>query len=386
MYVDSAFVRSLLPPALSWLYPYLPWMQALEIGDVSAFCSTDPPSVPSIPSAGDIFQFVTGGNVGAVIVVNQFLQDVAKQYLWRSLCQCGTGTPTAYTPPSDPGGLVSVNNPTIVSPLTPQACYDFTSSTVVYNAGNSLQRTIVNLGGNNPSLGPITPAYYVRWTTTTAVVTAPAPTLTVTYVVDNESSTPNVVYSSTAFQIAAGLTRVFVAPIPIQASTVNYRVAAGSTGFQASEFTRTEVFCTNTAPGTTDCCAQGPDQSNILLRQILDLVTLIQRQRVPYAYVDGATHSGLSGAGTLTVPSGLIGLRTTVTTNPPYTGQAGSNPQAIFDVGYVSTGDSTGWAETQPIRRSPWIWFPEDMSTWSRVGFNLNPGVVISITELEAEV
>lgn len=386
VYVDSAFVQSLLPPALAWLYPYLPWMRALEIGDVSTFCATDPPTVPSVPSASDILQFVTGGNISAALAVNDFLQNVAKQYLWRSLCQCTSGSPSAYTPPSDPGGLVSVNNPSIVSGPLAQPCYDFTSSVVNFTGGTSLQRSDINIAGTGGGVtGPSTRGYWVQFDTTTALVSAPAPQLTLHYIVEAELTTPATIYSNPAYVINAGGTRSALFAVPAGADHANYTVNAGTGAGQTSETTRIRVWCQTASPTEQDCCASGPDRTNLLLNQILDLVTIIQRQRVPFAYIDGATHSTLSGAGTLTIPNGLIGLRTTVTTNPGYTGIAGSNPTALFDVGYVSVGDASGWNETQPIRRSPWNWFPSDMSTWTRVGYNLNPGVIVSITELEAE-
>lgn len=385
MYVDGAYIQSLMPSSLAWLYPYLPWLPNITIDDVSTFCSTDPPAIISTPSTTDFLNLLTGGNLAASLAVTDFISRILKQYLWRELCQCGVGSPTAVSPPSNPGNLPSVNNPTLVSPAKPDACFDITSSTVTFTPGGSLQRTIVDVTGNGGGVtGPTTRGYWVQWDTTVATSTVFTP-LTLAYHVLDVHSPSNTVYFSGSYTLSTPQTKTLLIAVPSGATQVDYTVNAGATGISSTEFTRTRLWCSESSPTLANCCSNGPDTTNQKLAQIMNLVTLIQRQRVPYAYIDGATHSGLTGAGTLTIPNGLIGLRITVTTNPPYTGMAGSNPTAIFDVGYASVGDSTGWNDVQPIKRSPWIWFPEDMSSWTRVGYNLNPGVVVSITELEAE-
>lgn len=385
VYVDGAYIRSLMPATLAWLYPYLPWLPNISIGDVSAFCSTDPPDIISTPSSADFLNLLTGGNIGASLAVTDFISRILKQYLWRELCQCGVGSPTAVSPPSNPGNLPSVNNPTLVSPATPGTCFDITSSTVTFTPGGSLQRTIVDIGGTGGGVtGPSTRGYWVQWDTTVATASVFCP-LTIGYHVLDVHSPSNTVYFNGSYTLNAPQTKTILQPIPVGATQVDYTVNAGSTGISSTEFTRTRIWCTESSPTLPNCCSNGPDTTNQKLEQILSLVTLIQRLKAPYAYIDGATHSGLSGTGVLTIPNGLIGLRTTVTTNPAYTGEAGSNPTALFEIGYESVGDSTGWADVQRISKSPWLYFPQDMSSWTRVGYNLNPGVVVSITELEPE-
>lgn len=385
VYIDTAFIRSLMPASISWLYPYVPFMPPIDIGSVSSFCATDPPTVPGIPSAQDFFLFVTAGPIGQTQDVSNFIGAVLKQYIWRSLCQCDVGSASAYTPPSDPGGLVSVNNPSLVAPTTQGPCYDFTSGTVNWTAGSSLTRSVIDLFAVDANFNQLRIPHYVQWDIQTSVVVAPGPTLSI-QVVQNTAgvSSGNQALAQT-YSILPGVKRSIVHYIIPGSNEVFYTVTAGAQSGTTAEFTRTRLWCWNDGLSNAIAPYANIDQTNAMLRQLIELVTLVQRQKVPYAYIDGATHSGLSGAATITIPSGLIGLRTTITTTPDYVGSAGSNPGAIFDVGYLSVGDSTGWAETQPIRRSPWNWFPPDMSTWTRVGYNLNPGVVVSITELEPE-
>jgi hypothetical protein len=132
------------------------------------------------------------------------------------------------------------------------------------------------------------------------------------------------------------------------------------------------------------CCPPDP-QLLQLLNNIYSLVTLIQRHETPFAYVLGPVHSGLSGSTTLTIPAGLLGLRVHVDTFPPYFTQQPGTPTWYSGLGFLSVGDANGWWWTDALKVNPWLWFPESMPAFTQVGWNLPPGQVISITELQAE-
>lgn len=109
---------------------------------------------------------------------------------------------------------------------------------------------------------------------------------------------------------------------------------------------------------------------------------LIQRQHVPFAYVPGTLHSGLTGAGQFAV-QGILGLAVQLTTLPPGIGSTSDDPVEYFGAGWISTGTPDGWRRTSPIAHNP-FWLdvqPED----TLVGYTFEPGVVANIEEFLRE-
>lgn len=120
------------------------------------------------------------------------------------------------------------------------------------------------------------------------------------------------------------------------------------------------------------------------LEQIRDLVTLIQRQEVPFGFIDGTAHSGLTGSAQLTV-SGLLGIRVDLTTIPAYVGRIDGQPIVYFDVGYVSLGTTAGFQRRELLRHDPQYVFSGEAGLYTRVAYTFPPGVVATITELLRE-
>ena len=114
------------------------------------------------------------------------------------------------------------------------------------------------------------------------------------------------------------------------------------------------------------------------------MVTLIQRQLAPFAYVGGASHTGLTGAGVLTIPS-LQGVKITLTTQPGYVGEEFGDPLELFDVGWFAWGTPDGYLGREFISHNPQLSFPAKSEQYTRFGYSLNPGVVATIQELYAE-
>jgi hypothetical protein len=114
------------------------------------------------------------------------------------------------------------------------------------------------------------------------------------------------------------------------------------------------------------------------------MVTLIQRQSVPFAYIASASHAGLAGSGELTV-QGLIGLRITLTTIPSLVGSDAGDPLTYFQAGWLRWGDADGFSERRFIDASPLTWYPQPAGQYTRIAYSLNVGVVATIEELERE-
>ena len=135
----------------------------------------------------------------------------------------------------------------------------------------------------------------------------------------------------------------------------------------------------------TACCP--PDvTTQAYLDSIMQMVTLIQRQAVPFAYVYGDNHVALTGDGEIAPVSGLLGVSIDVTTIPSTVGSAIGTPQHLFDVGYVTLGTSDGWLRSRRIDADGTLEIATPgVGAITRVGYTLAPGVEIDLRELIRE-
>jgi hypothetical protein len=120
------------------------------------------------------------------------------------------------------------------------------------------------------------------------------------------------------------------------------------------------------------------------LNEILRLLTLVQRQAVPFAYVRGADHTGLTGHGEISV-QGLIGCIVTLTAFGSNVGSTDGDPLTYFNAGWFNWGDADGFQPRIFINASPQVSFPTSAGQFTRIGYSLEPGVTATITELTRE-
>jgi hypothetical protein len=146
-----------------------------------------------------------------------------------------------------------------------------------------------------------------------------------------------------------------------------------------------EFFC-GAAPGLTavqPCCP--PDSIlDAQLQQILGMVTLIQRQLVPFAYISGTVHSGLTGEGSFAV-QGLIGARLELTSIGGSTGVESGDPDVIFDAGWINWGNADGVTPRERISALEQVSFPQLAGQFTSFHYSLGVGVVLRVTELRRE-
>lgn len=379
--VDQAFIQSILPPALAWLYPYLPFMHGLEIGDVDAFCAVDPPTW-TVPDATDIYNFVVGGPLASVALVNQFLQDITRAYLWYSLCKCDTVvTPAPPTAPAAPSNLPAINPPYAVTPAPNQPCYSHTEVA----AGNPY------CGGNNPGLTHGDPTNGLNITAVRVTVTM-TPTSGVGFVgtlrLNWFNATQNIRADISPTRIVAGTTVHIFPGAPSGAlQSQPQLIGDGRTGLDCGNITTlVEYFCNGDQPGgfNSACCPPDPNLTAMLTR-IDQLVQLVQRQIAPFASIDGPSHAGLTGNGHIDVTEKMLGVRVQLTTIPAAYGRADGDPLEYFDLGFVHLGDGDQWFGSRQLEQATSIWQPRWSGMATRIGYTLSPGVVATVTELRRE-
>jgi len=120
------------------------------------------------------------------------------------------------------------------------------------------------------------------------------------------------------------------------------------------------------------------------LSEILELVTLIQRQAVPFAYIFSTAHSGLSGEGHVDV-QGLLGVRVVLDAIGTGVGAESGDPDEIFEAGWITWGNDDGSTKREWITHSPFISMPAVAGQYTRVGYTLGQGVSATITEIVRE-
>jgi len=396
--VDVPYIQSLLPAGLSWAFPYLPYMQGLVIGDVATFCSADPPTW-TVPSATEILDFLTGGPTGAYLTVNQFLQDITRAYLWYALCECVSGTqPTPPTPPTAPTGAPVPNPPAITDPpgqpgaTTP--C--FLGSDSVYSSVSSIDGVAQTLTTTSATAHevhwgpyPTHDEFFQRNVNTIRLVTrrtqvGAGPHQNITWSIRWQSRTA-FLFNQVVTHSPDGVDHVYdlIPPDGATNMILQYFVSATSTDTWRVHI---EGYC-NVPPGgtstTTVCCPPDPTLLAMLTR-LQQAVELIQRQAVPFSYVYGDNHAGLSGDGEISV-QGLIGVSVDVTTLPASYGRASGTPERLFDVGFVTLGTDDGWSSTRRIDSDGALVLPGAAGVFTRVGYSLAPGVQVAIRELVRE-
>lgn len=371
-----------------WAVPLAAYISALTY-EASTFCSTDPPADPSI-TALDIANLLQVSNPALGLTAAQKVAQLVSRYAWYLFCQCDSvSTPAPPTPPAEPTGAPQFNPPYLPTPkVTP--CTDL-SGTATFQPSASIQHFFIGQSGTasdatKPRVAPGVTT--MRWTLDVDHV-PPSGGNTMTFTAGTFDSSGTIVINRTKT-----ITSADTAPFHFQETVA---VPAGSVWAGSGEFanygqfvdytvtSRIEFFCGGTPlTPSVECCP--PDDALMAkIDQILGYVTLLQRHRLPFATVDGSTHTDLAAAGTLTVPSGLIGVRLSVTSTGSEVGVEAGSPNVLFEAGWVSIQTSSDVIEEHRLKFGSEIWLPRTMQEAVRFGYFLSPGVTLDVTELEAE-
>lgn len=361
-----------------------PWAVALAafIGavtyDATQFCLSDPPALPTI-TAEDVANLLNPINVPGWLTARQKFQDLIFYYLWFEACQCtSTTTPTPAAPPSAPDNMPTINPPTI-APSYPsgQACFsqDWTWTILPpNNSGTDPPITPVPAGSTNISISA---------TMSRPIVTDDATGWQINVHCFNASGTfignAAHVEASTTGQSLTFSAALISGTVSIQPSMANRNI---SSSMQVELIT--SVFCGAPNNGVSQQPCPADPFTVGLLDQILALVTLIQRQVSPFAYVPAATHAGLSGSGHIAI-QGALGVRVTLTTIPSSVGVDFGDPDKLWHGGWVNFGDDSGYSDRRWIDASPITFYPRVAGVYTRLGYSLPPGVVATIDELHRE-
>ncbi len=367
----QAIAAVLASRGLNWILPALPLLNIPPL-TLASFCASDPPATPTFTTAE--INAVLGLQFGADFDSGlSKLADATLAQMWDQVCICTSGALTAPPTIAQPANtnVPLPPNPGTVAPCITAAVHNYFPS-----------------GSNAGGLGP--PVFHWPGTPVTAFRIFYANTVTsgagyaVTLTFQQFDSTGTSLSNTSLGSVAAGASGQFDVPAnPLFFTTqVTWTRGAGS-GTNTLGISG-EAYCNGQTPGAvTPCCP--PDATTAAtLDLILRTVTLIQRQAVPFAYVPGTAHTGLSGAGTLAV-SGLLGAKVEVTTLPTSYGRTGTTPEELFDLGYITWGTADGYPQSIRVEHSPMLSLPPRAGAFTDLAYDLAPGVVVTITELVRE-
>lgn len=375
IYLDTNVMASMIPPALAWLVPFLPYLPPIFL-DVSTFCTGEPPSAPNLVEA-TMAAVLAGGEFGAGVVAAELIQQVILSQAWYGLCECSSGTqPAAPAGQAEPTGLVKINPPTVATPPAVLPCKTLQIPNLVVTSGQDFFRGSIDYTGLDVTGFRITPL--------TSVASAPGPNVTFRLLSQYQAGSTVTTLHSDDFTWNHAFTQSFNYPSWPGANNLEVEIIAATAGGSTNTSVLLEAFC-GAAPGSKQqpCCPPDPVMTG-MIAQILNYVTLIQRQAVPFGYVGSTAHAGLSGAGALSI-SGLLGVKVAVTTLPTSYGVAGTSPPEHFDLGFVTFGTPDGFPSAFRLTRNPQVMMPARASVYTDLDYDLAPGVVVTITELRRE-
>jgi len=364
----------------NWVAPFI----GVISFETDNFCSLGPPAMPTI-TLDDVLAVLNPASIGNFDAIQKF-RDVIFNILWYDLCQCDAGTqPTAPAVPAappgspDPSGVLSNTGPSLACAAQENTVHSWTNISIalVMDSDDGDHRNSVFFAP------PGATSVRVRSMVTTAGagphVTGYTVTLTSYYPPGSPVSQSSVTHTPVGVEYVDDFT--LSTPNP-QGWTLKFNATNTAANSTDTAYARVEVYCGTTPGGTQIACCPTDQYTTGLLISILQAITLIQRQHVPFAYVPGASHS-VSGSGEVAV-SGILGLLIELDSIPSRAGVLEGTPETVYSVGWVNVGTADGWTKKHVIEHSPMLILDVPPST-TRVGYSLPGDVSGDITELVRE-
>jgi hypothetical protein len=358
-----------------WAVPFAMLIAGVTY-DLSQLCVNDPVALP-VMTAADMLAVATPlADPVAYAAALQKFYNFFKYWAWFQFCECTViATPAPSAPPAPPANLPQVN--LTLPPTAAAACLHADSGVVTLPAQAS--KIIID------TLIP-TSATSIRYTCTFIAATGTLAHMawTLTHSATDDPSTSVLADSSPTTLIVGS---VYTATVAVTTPGHFWFVQAvpqdGAVGDTAKVRVTVDVFCRQALPPSAGQCCEDP-AILLALQQLQSNVQLLQRQIIPFAYLTGAVHAGLSGQGTIAVSS-LLGVKVDLTTIPPTFAQQADVANYIFGVGWMSILTADGFIDERRVTRAHQLWMPELMSDATSFGYSFAPGIVATVTELLRE-
>jgi hypothetical protein len=357
---------------LAWLIPVIP-LVGLPPLVLDNFCSTDPPAVPTFTEdeANALLNLQFGPTFDTAA---EKFRDLVLNLLWYQSCECASGTPSPFVPPSQPAGAITTYYP---SGQAGGPCQTFEVEDLVYQPNTSLDRGQLRLLETGEP-------YVVRATLRTSVATAPGIFVEFQLKFENDAAGITSLYTY-ALTLGPAQTVIRYFPIYPNSTDVDVSIHALAGSGETSAGATLELFCSGASPNTPGP-STGPNDvaGTAVLEQLLALVKAVQRNYAPFGYIRGVSHTGISGSGSIAV-SRILGVDVAVTAVPAGKQELLGNPPYIKDLGWLSVSEADGMIQERRLAQHDFTWFPQLAPLATSVNYALQPGVVVTITELLPE-
>jgi len=371
-YSAGRLAQLLVTAGVSELSAWLPLAGLIPVV-ASSFCGSDPPTMVALSQAESD---ALANNTFGTDFVNGLgkFKDVLLNLIWNDICHCTSGTYTPSTVPS-----IDVNTPVFQAP-TPQPnspCHDSGVQTIAAVSGSTGPFPINDFFQGRPVTS-------LSFDVTSSINVSPGAS-TVLHVAQINLNPSFTVLSNTAYTVGpTGHQTIIeqVNPLCGEVQIFGGTPTGGGTSLWTYQYT---TWCGSTPGGTQQPCCPPDAATQAYLDLIFKQVTLLQRQLAPFGYVaKGSPHTGLSGAGNFDV-SGLLGVSVSLTTLPSSYGREGTSPEELFGLGWLTFGTPDGYPSGFRIERNDQLILPPRCSAFTNIAYDLAPGVVLDIQELERE-
>lgn len=354
--------------------------------DLTTFCATDPPAIPTI-NAADIFAIVTG-NVVSALAAYQKLAQLIQVAAWYAFCQCDAlPMPAPPAAPAYPAGGAQVN-PGGGGFTADNPCWQFTYHNQTYGVATSF----IDVW---PLLPTVPLADHLLKTSFTN------PVIEYTLAPNNDGSVNGswyvVPYYETTGGGILGITNGPNTAPGTQTTWVDpfqntwawdelwlrvYPDPLNPPGTDNTFDLTVTVACDNSSGINSPCCPPDP-QLEAKLDQLLGLLqSLYASSSSPVSsYAAATVHAGLSGNGRVTLVDPAIAYRVDITTDNPTLPRDVGNPDYLFDRGYMVPIAVEGPMHG-PVRLvyNPQLFILPQLT--EQIGYSLGPGIIASVTEL----
>lgn len=373
-YTAGLLALKLVAYGLDWLVPVIPLLDLAPLV-LNSFCASDPPTMP-VFTANQVnallnLQILSPDFQTGLSNFSALLQNV----LWVDACRCTSGTLTPPAAPAQPAGT-----PVTQYPPNPTSgtCKHVSIPQAWQFAGNlDCAATVLNQWSNAQNV-------HIR----NDLITIPIHTgqsLTTTWTIPPNAAYSILIPSSSVcmpFLNAGGVDLTgLVNPSSVTLTITSYYDSVANVTNYGFTY---DVYCSGAAGIIPlNCCPQDP-ASQLMLQTAMQMLTLLQRYVLPFAYIQGTVHAGITGSGSFSVQS-LSGIQTHVSAYPASLRTAGGFPTYIYDLGWLSILTADGLIDEHRLTRVDSVWQPRLMEEAITFGYFLNPGVTVTFTELQVE-
>jgi len=374
--------------SLLGLFPGFEWLEAVAVVTetvayfLPTLCATDPPTMPTFTS-GEYLAAATGTRGADYDSFVSKLSDLLQNLAWSQYCKCDSGPqPAAPTAPAQPGGT------TILPGVQP--CFTFDSGflslpTIVTTSAVAVLGTSVDLSDPTTTIPIPQGLTSFDMTLTRAAAGSNHGNIAASgsYFSDNFAGLGTLGGFTTVTVTTSGQQTITVRETP-PATARFMKINMNSATHPLDDQGRVQIVagCYGNPPGATNPPCLPTGDILALLAKIDQYVTFIKNNGTPVGYTLGTAHAGLSGAGAISI-SGLLGVKVAITTLPSSLGVEGTSPPYHFDAGFITFGTTDGFPQPYRVTRNPQFTLPCSASVYTDLDYDLAPGVVVTITELQ---